>query len=298
MTRRSAALLLLLLPTGCGTSPDAADSGLPAASPGLELQDRDYAEARKDFSTKLLRSGPSPQPGEPLATPPGAEAIDYRSGDLTLRAFVTPDPGDGKKRPAVLFLHGGFAFGGDDWEMPRPFRDAGYVVMVPILRGENGQPGTFTLFYDEVGDVLAAAEALARLPHVDPTRLFIAGHSSGGTLTLLSAMAGDRFRAAASLSAGPDQVQHLAGQPELAPFDRSSIREFQMRSPVAFATSFKCPVRLYYGSEEGWARDGNRRTAMLAKKGGIDAETKVLPGDHMSSVPAGIGDAIRFFDGR
>jgi dienelactone hydrolase len=146
--------------------------------------------------------------------------------------------------------------------------------------------------------VLAAADALAKLPYVDPTKLFISGHSAGGTLTLLAAMTSDRFRAAASLSASPDMVENVAGQPDLAPFDRSAIREFQMRSPVAFATSFKCPVRIYYGSYEGWARDPSLRTAMLAKTAEIDAEAKVMSGDHFSSVPAGIGDAIRFFEGR
>jgi len=60
--------------------------------------------------------------------------------------------------------------------------------MVPVLRGENGQPGNFTFFYDEVDDVLAAAEALAQRTYVDANRMFISGHSAGGTLTMLAAM--------------------------------------------------------------------------------------------------------------
>ncbi len=39
--------------------------------------------------------------------------------------------------------------------------------MIPILRGENGQPGSYTMFYDEVDDVLAASAALASLPYSD-----------------------------------------------------------------------------------------------------------------------------------
>ena len=46
------------------------------------------------------------------------------------------------------------------------------------LRGENGQPGAFSMFYDEVEDVLAAAEYLAKLPDVDPARVFVSGHSA------------------------------------------------------------------------------------------------------------------------
>src|SRR5678816_999790 len=41
--------------------------------------------------------------------------------------------------------------------------------MTPILRSENGSPGAYSLFYDEVDDIVAAAEALAQLPRGDPT---------------------------------------------------------------------------------------------------------------------------------
>src|SRR4051794_29300273 len=40
--------------------------GLPAPSPGLEARDEDYATARSTFRTKLLRTGPAPQPAPPL----------------------------------------------------------------------------------------------------------------------------------------------------------------------------------------------------------------------------------------
>jgi hypothetical protein len=75
------------------------------------------------------RRGPSHQRGEPYGTPAGADEIEYQSGELILKAFVTPDPGDGREHPAVLFLHGSFAFGGDDWDMPQPYRDAGYEAV-------------------------------------------------------------------------------------------------------------------------------------------------------------------------
>jgi len=120
-------------------------------------QTEDYAEARKKFKTKLIQEGPAPQtenPARPLHLPPEATEIEYASGDLQLRAWVSRDPGDKNqnkdKKPAVLFLHNGFAFGTDDWEMIQPLLKAGYVVMVPLLRGENNQLGNFSLFYDEV----------------------------------------------------------------------------------------------------------------------------------------------------
>ncbi len=39
--------------------------------------------------------------------------------------------------------------------------------MMPIFRGENGQSGAFSCFYDEVDDVPAAAEYLIKQPYVD-----------------------------------------------------------------------------------------------------------------------------------
>lgn len=258
-----------------------------------------YTQARMTFRTHLLRTGPSPQESAPLpAPPPGAKEVRVQSGALALKAWVSPPPTGGGKLPAVLFLHGGFAFGPDDWEQAQPFRDAGFVVMTPALRGENGQPGSYTMFYDEVDDVLAAAETLAALPYVDASRIFVAGHSAGGTLALLAAMASDRFKAAASFSGSPDQVTFIEGQESLAPFDRSDPREFQMRSPLAFPRSFKCPVRMYYGDQERFFDASTRRLAELVAAAGVDAEAISVPGDHFSSVEEEIQQSVGFFKQR
>jgi hypothetical protein len=79
------------------------------------------------------------------------------------------------------------------------------------------------------------------------------------------------------------------------PFDASDIREVRLRSPVAYAASFKCPVRLYCGDEEFWVQSSTQRTAMLAKQHGIDAEAIEVPGDHFSSMSEAIRRSIEFF---
>ncbi len=259
-------------------------------------QTEDYFEARKAFQTKLIIQGPAPQ--RPIQTRLVASATEvaYQSGDLRLKAWVSSAPADAKPRqPAVLFVHGGFGFDESDWEQPRPFRDAGFVVMVPWLRGENGLPGSYSMFYNEVDDVLAAADVLAKLPDVDPDRLFVAGHSVGGTLALLASMTSSRFRAAASFSGSPDQVMWSRGQAELVPFDPTDNREFQMRSPLAFPASFKCPVRVYYGSQELLFRASSQKLAELAKIHNLDVEATSVPGDHFSSTPAAMQQSIGFF---
>ena len=259
-------------------------------------QTEDYAEARKKFQTRLIVQGPAPQPPVQTRLVAGATEIEYKSGDLRLNAWVSSAPADGKpKQPALLFLHGGFGFDESDWEQPRPFRDAGFVVMVPRLRGENGLPGSYSMFYNEVDDALAAADVLAKLPYVDPDRLFVAGHSVGGTLALLASMTSNRFRAAASFSGSPDQVKWSRGQTELIPFNPSDDREYQMRSPLAFPASFKCPVRIYYGSQEILFRASSQKLAELAKSHNLDVEAVSVPGDHLSSATPAIQQAIGFF---
>jgi dipeptidyl aminopeptidase/acylaminoacyl peptidase len=268
--------------------------------PEVEVQSEDYAEVRKRFRTKLLREGPSPQNSEMPQPPEGATQVEYPSGELSLKAWVNRPANDSdRRRPAVLFVHGGFALGRSDWEMTRPYRDAGFIVLMPTLRGENGQPGTFSFFYDEVGDVLAAREYLAEQPFVDPQRLFVAGHSSGGTLALLAAMASGRFRAASSFSGSPDQALLVRHAPapfaRILPFDKSEPRELQVRSPLAYAASFKCPVRIYYGSEEKHFHLTSPRTAMLAKERGLDVEAREVEGGHASSVSPAMKLSIDFF---
>ena len=264
-------------------------------SPGLEPQSEDYRTARSHFRTHLVRHTGSPQQGEPLQPLPGVELVEYSPG-LHLQAWVSPDAGGlGGKRPAVLFLHGGFALGADDWEMTQPYRDAGYVVMTPALRGENGQQGDISLFYDEVTDVLAAADYLVQLPYVDARHLYVAGHSVGGTMTLLTALTSPRFQAATSFSGAPDVRSWSKSWTGYVTFDMSRIQEYQMRSAVAYAGSFQCPTRIYCGSSEIFFLNSSQETSRRAKLKGLDVEAITVPGDHFTAVPEEIRKSIAFF---
>lgn len=206
------------------------------------------------------------------------------------------------KKPAILFLHGGFAFGLGDWKMAEPYRNAGYVVMIPILRGENGQPGFFSLFYDEVNDVLAAADFLRKQSFVDARRMYVAGHSAGGTLALLAALTSSRFRAAAAFDGSPDQQLLFNGSaqrprvPKEVVFDRTDLRELQVRSPLAYAYSFKCPTRLYHSTQASCLfQNASLRTTALAKERGLDVEAIKVEGTHLSHVPSAMKQSIEFF---
>jgi dipeptidyl aminopeptidase/acylaminoacyl peptidase len=257
----------------------------------------DYPAARKRFRTHLIKHQPPPDTAEPLEAPPEVRVVPFESNGLQLTAWVSHDTGDpsGSSHPAVLYLHGGFGFDLGDWAATEPFRDAGFIVMAPILRGENGQPGAFSAFYDEVDDVLAAADTLARQPGVDPAHVYVAGHSVGGTLAMLAALASTRFRAAASFSGAPDQRSWIAPQRDIAPYDLSNDEELRIRSPLAFATSFKCPIRLYWGDREPYFTKSTRETARRAKAAGLDVEAIQVEGDHSSMFGPASERAIAFF---
>jgi dienelactone hydrolase len=271
-------------------------------APEVQVQKADYAEVRKQFRTTLLREGPSPQ-NELLPKPPEwVEEVDFPSGGLNLKAWISGHQRHGPKLPAVLFLHGGFAFGPADWEMAVPYWAAGFVVMVPMLRGENGLPGNFSFFYDEVNDVLAAADYLGKQPSVDPTRIYIAGHSAGATLALLAAEATGRFRAVASFDGTPDQqllYNGSASKPGVHQeivFDPKNLRELQVRSPLAYATSFKSPVRLYYSDEASIILQlPIQRLVQVAKSRGLNVAATHVAGTHFSHVPQAMSQSIAFF---
>jgi hypothetical protein len=70
-----------------------------------------------------------------------------------------------------------------------------------------------------------------------------------------------------------------------------------MRSPVAYATSFKCPVRLYAanGSMTDQSAMEAREVAKRAKTKGLDVDDVLLPGNQSSIIPAAIQASIDFF---
>ena len=263
---------------------------------GFPEQTEDYADARKGFKTVLTTAGPSPQVEGPVEPPAGVQVVTYQSGDLKLTAWASEPPADGTKQPGVLYLHSGFGFGPEDWKETEPLRAAGFAVVVPILRGENGQPGSYTLFCDEVGDCLAAGELLAKRPGVDKDRLFLAGYSAGGTLAMLTAMADGRYKGCAAVSGSPDLHAFVSGKPDReVPFDRTVEREIAVRSPLAWPNSFKCPARLYVGEDEFPLTWHTHELGKKARAAGRDVVVEELPGNHDTVIGPAVGRMVGFF---
>jgi dipeptidyl aminopeptidase/acylaminoacyl peptidase len=215
------------------------------------------SEARQGFQSKLI---PQPATRNPVPEPPPHlfRSVLYDAPAGKLAAYLTPDPKDGKKHPAIVWITGGDCNSIDEgcWTEGPPsndqsasaFRKAGIVMMFPSLRGGNNNPGVKESFLGEVDDVLAAAEYLSKQTFVDPNRLYLGGHSTGGTLVLLVAECSDRFRAVFSF--GP--VENVVGYgPEYLPFDTSNRRELELRSPGPWLHSIRSPVFVFEGTDRG-----------------------------------------------
>lgn len=211
------------------------------------------AEARKGFKTKLARHDTNdeapPKPPTKLF-----QLVQYEAAPGKLSAYVTPNPNDGKKLPAIIWITGGDCNSiGDVWTDSDPkddqtaaaYRKAGLVMMFPSLRGGNNNPGVKEGFFGEVDDVLAALRFLRTLDYVDTSRIYLGGHSTGGTLVLLVAECSDQFRAVFSF--GPiDDV--LGYGPKYNPFALSERKEAQLRSPRRWLHGIRSPVFVVEGS--------------------------------------------------
>lgn len=213
-------------------------------------------QARSGFQTAISVPASSTPP---LPHPPPQLFVrtDYTSSrNLSLPAFVTPDPKDGQKHPAIIWLTGGDSNSLDDFWSPGPesndqsakaFREAGLIMMFPTLRGGNANPGGKEFLFGEVEDVLAAADHLARLAYVDPTQIHLGGHSTGGTLALLTAESSGRFKAVFAFGPVAEVNRY---PPSVVPvnFTQYEEREIKLRSPIHWLSGISAPTYIIEGT--------------------------------------------------
>ena len=192
--------------------------------------------------------------------------VSYPSDSLTVRGFLYL-PKKGGHRPTVIFNHGGVSgVSADVKRRARDLADEGYVVFAPTYRGEGGSQGRIEVAGGEVNDVLAAAELLARNPHVDASRMAIAGSSHGALISVLAASrAPDRFRCVVDACGVMDVitwyeflvqskgVQAVSDSLSLAiygngPADRPDA--FRIRQATRVAGDIRIPMLMQYAKQD------------------------------------------------
>ena len=270
-----------------GTTPDKPTDNAP-----------DTAGAPKVMTLPGLRKALKSSIGEskgdetPAPEPPAGdlEKVTYDAPLGKNVAYVTPVK-PGARRPAIIWIHGGFNFGidGNMWE-PSPrendqsaagYRKAGIAEMYPALRGTSGNPGHPECFLGEVDDVLAAAEFLAKRADVDPDRIYLGGHSTGGLMVLLAAASTPRFRTVFSFGPVADPRQY--GKSSCEPQDPPDNEAFP-RSAIEWLHEIVTPTYVIDGEK------GNAGVFPMMRKriGRAPITFLTIPGaDHFSALGPG-----------
>lgn len=212
-------------------------------------------KARAGFETQV--AVPRDELGPP-PLPPNFELLRYRSGSYDLHGYVSK-PSTPGKHPVMVWLVGGYTNGVGDtpWSPAAPdndqsaavFRNHGLLTMYPVRRGADGNPGHQEALYGEVDDVINATLALHDLAHVDRSRIYLGGHSTGGTLALLAAAArSDLFRVVFAFGPVADVGSYGSPWSDMPDCER------ELRSPMWFMSSIRTPT---------WVIEGSRGNALV-----------------------------------
>lgn len=271
-----------------GSEPGMLRGSLPTPDAQAPLP---LAERRRALATRVFAETDH----TPAKAPPAGvfTKVTYPAPLGANVAYVTP-PRPGPKRAAVIWIGGGLDWNiGDiawrsapreDDRSARAFRDAGLVLMLPALRGSNENPGRNECFLGEVDDLIAARDHLASRDDVDPERVYLAGHATGGTLALLAAASSDRFRAVFAFTPVADARQYgtVSGGGCLPA--EAAAEELALRAPLNFVGSIRTPTFVFEGGAGGGAesfevlRAAASSSVHFAVIPDVDSKSIVAPG--------------------
>ena len=277
--------LLLVCASSMAAGPEAASSAADPVGPS-------YLDRLASFNTHLVRRGPSPQPFKVVTPPAGVQEVTYPSGPLMLKAWVAYPPGASaaSQVPGVVFFHGGFGFGPLDLADARPFLEAGFAVMLPMLRGENGNPGDFEMALGEIVDAQAAVTWLAAQPPVDRGRLYTFGFSAGGIVSAMLSLRDSPIRHGGSSGGIPGpRLFDIDWLISTVPFDRSDPNERNMRVLVGNVSFMQHRHFAYIGAND---EDQDLQDIRHEMQPGALLTVTTLPGDHFTSLAPAVHDYI------
>jgi pimeloyl-ACP methyl ester carboxylesterase len=261
----------------------------PAFSSGVQL-------AR----TRLTGTDPGESTQMNLYLPPGEH--DNRSLGCVLVA------------PAGTNLLIGNALDGDDYHAETlPYAEAGFMSIQYSLDGglpsmETATDSEFRAAYGEFRAVAAgtlntrmAIEFVkARFPEIDPARIYTAGHSSAGTVSLLAAEELPEVAACIAYAPCSDPEERHSGFSGVFGIDLlfPGLLEFDRRfSPIGNLQKLKCPVFLFHARDDSVVDVAvSRRFVEQAKYLNQHVEyVEVADGDHYDSmISPGIAQAIEW----
>jgi dienelactone hydrolase len=329
------AMLALALPAGCANTTTRAASGpaRAATASGAPEAAADRA-APTPAPAAPITSAPPAAPGgatsdAAIAGRPGADAAfderDLVIGDYALPATLTVPRGAGPW-PVVVLVHGSGPHDRDETLGPnKPFRDLAVGLAsrgIASLRYDKrtfarreafAAGGTYTVEQEVLADARAAVALMATTQAIDPRRIYVLGHSWGGTLAPRIAareprVAGLVLLAGATRSLDqivPDQIKTAAPgnaelaakaarfaeafrSPTLAPADHvdllgakipgSYVLDLRSYDPAASAAALTIPLLVLRGERDYQVTDADLDGWRRALAGHRNATFKTYPG--------------------
>ena len=241
------------------------------------------------------------RPQTPVAPfPYRSEDVTFHGADGAVLAGTVTAPGDAGPHPAVVLIAG---FQADRDEVAkgvspahRPFAvladqltRQGFVVLRYDARGVGGSGGNALTDpetqYEQ--DVAAGVALLKGRPDVDPKKVGLVGHDTGGLLAGQAAAA-DPTVAFVVLLDSPG----TAGQLALVPANSAYARFFATHDPAADLGKVRQPVLVLTGEKDGLVPPDNQLPPIRAAlKANPRADVCVIPGLGHQLRPATTGSA-------
>ena len=279
-------LVLLCLPLGCGSR-----AALPASPPLGEA--RTLEAGVTEYEVAL----PSGNSVEHLwiylpAHPAQAKLPCLFIAAAGTRLFHGIDLGDGDRPEHLPYARAGYAVVAYSLDGPLGERPSGRQVVEAAQAFKAADAGLV--------DAHAAMDyALAKVPGIDPKRLYAAGHSSAGTLSLLLAENDPRIAACIAYAPCCNVPQHL-GPRVLTILDRAIPGEqdfLTRRSPDTGVVKLTCPLFLFHADDDSTipAVDVAEFARLVRQTNPRVLFVHVPTGEHYDSmIKQGVPQAIRW----
>jgi dipeptidyl aminopeptidase/acylaminoacyl peptidase len=204
-----------------------------------------------------------------LVTP--TQVIFKSSDGLTVHGQLFEKESKNKKKPAIVFVHGGpqrqmllgWHYGdyySNTYAINQFLADQGFVVLSVNFRLGIGYgyefhkaPRTYGQGAEEYLDIKAAGEFLKTLPQVDPDRIGIYGGSYGGYLTALAlGKDSNLFKVGVDIH-GVHELSSRIEMPdgyESAPDREEAVKTAFYSSPLAYLETWTSPVLFIHGDDD------------------------------------------------
>jgi dienelactone hydrolase len=287
------------------TGPGPADALFPIAQvPIPSFPERGSPRILQPSGVRMwfVQMSPSPTPGHSMA----------------FRVYLPPTDAADHSIPCVLVAPAGSNLlvgndmDGDDYHVETlPYAQAGMAVIFYSLDGgladmQNANDGQFQAAYNKfraahagtVNGRNALEYVLTKLPQVDPKKIYTAGHSSAGTVSLL--MAEHEPRLAGSIAYAPctdveARLREGASDPTMQKILPNLNHFLKQSSPKTHVTHVGCPLFVFHANDDGNVKVGESQDFVnRLKAAGKQVDFQTVPtGNHYDSmVKQGIPAAI------